>query len=321
MLNSILLPLDGSAFSETALEAAVDLARRSDAELHVVHVREPVPFPAMEAAGEIIATNMSLMDSAHRTYLDHMLERIERMLGRPVTSALLEPPVADALATYVSDHDIDLIVMATHGRSGIVRYVLGSVAAGLVARADTRFLLVRPERRNADANVLLTHAPILLPLDGTTQSEIAIPRAIELANMLESTIVLTRVVAPAYMLGPESAGIVMLEDPDETERRRAEAASYLTRVADRMRGEVERPRTLVVVDPAPANGIVRAARSESVRAVVLATHARRGLKRLVLGSVSERVLSASPAPVLLTRIHENAETRRAQPAAAGHGIH
>jgi nucleotide-binding universal stress UspA family protein len=138
----VLVPLDGSAFAEAALPAAADLAAAFGAHLELLQVVERLPYPhgvpytpvALKPAAELRAA---------REYLDRAATTL-RERGRPVTVRAEVGPVGRTIAAVARERDADLIVMATHGRGGATRLVLGSTAAGVLHLSGSPVLLVRP---------------------------------------------------------------------------------------------------------------------------------------------------------------------------------
>ncbi len=301
MIRSILVPLDGSPFSEAALGPALALARGAGARLHIVHAREPLrPLP-MEAPLLGAVDVEPLMEAAHHAYLQRVTAKAQSALRHPVSYALVEPPAVDALAEYIEGQAIDLVVMATHGRSGVVRMVLGSVAAALLERCDAPVLLVRPQQSAQKETHLRPAAPVLVPLDGSSEAELGLPPAIAIARLLGAPITLVRVVEPFRLFGSASVRFTGEASPAETSRREAAARDALERAASRVAEHADRPDTLVIVDSEPARGIMAAARTCGAGLIALATHARGGLGRVVYGSVAEQLIAHGPSPVLLCR--------------------
>ena len=126
MYRSILVPLDGSSFGEQAPPYALGIARRAQAELYLAHVLIAPPIPAFDAAGEA-----DLRAQAH-VYLEGLVARVQAHRDGPITTVLLDGPVAEALHDHAVAIEADLVVMTTHGHSALSRFWLGSVADKLV---------------------------------------------------------------------------------------------------------------------------------------------------------------------------------------------
>ncbi len=139
MFRNIMLPVDGSHFSELALPLAVKLAKADRAQLHIVRVHE-VATPTAEAV-----ITMNYDDLVREWELDGLRATTARAreAGLEPTTELLEGPIIAALQRYIANAGIDLVVMSTHGRSGLRRAILGSVAEQCVRSTDVPVLLVK----------------------------------------------------------------------------------------------------------------------------------------------------------------------------------
>lgn len=291
MYASILVPLDGSRFAEEAIPHALDLVRQSGARLHLVTVRTPTAALLADLAGRHVET--AAADPEQR-YLDRMCERLCDELGESVSFELLEPPVADALNDYALEHGVDIIVMTTHGRGGLSRAWLGSVADALVRRATVPVLLYRPGmERGSDS-----FRNILVPLDGSAESETAVPRAVELGGLTGARYTLLRVVQMPFLMEGLTSAELLRVDSDELDRRRGDAERYLRRLADRI-GKDGDVRTTTLLHERPADAILQHARDCDADLIAMATRGLGGWKRMVLGSVADKVLRGAEQPVLL----------------------
>lgn len=145
MYKKIMVPLDGSDFAEEALSHALKLAEAFGSELYLVQV---IMSPAMVAVPYDISYQFSesyreaALKEAH-DYMSHTAARFAEKLPNRLHTKVIEGNVIDSLLEYANFNDMDLIVMATHGRSGISRWVLGSVAERLLRTANSPVFLVR----------------------------------------------------------------------------------------------------------------------------------------------------------------------------------
>lgn len=142
MFKKILVPLDGSSFSEEALPHARELAMCGEAEIILARVDEPFePPPGVFVAATAVPEVVRLTAGE---YLEQIASRLQ-LAGLKVNSVVLEGKVAEALLKFAKDEGVDLIVMSTHGRTGLSRLLMGSVAEQVVHGARCPVLLVRPE--------------------------------------------------------------------------------------------------------------------------------------------------------------------------------
>lgn len=137
MYRRILVPTDGSEGARAALEHAMGLAELTGAELHVVHAVDPTLVPP-EIGGENV---VGALKEAGRTLVERARERASDE-GLGVETAVLSGPPHEAVRRYAADRDVDLVVMGTHGRTGLDRWLLGSVAERLVRTSPVPVLTV-----------------------------------------------------------------------------------------------------------------------------------------------------------------------------------
>lgn len=283
MFEHILVPLDGSELAERVLPCAEQMARATGAVLHLVRV-VAVPPPTWGTrtrpglARSHVALNNPLVAETHAAgvYLDGVRARLVTG-GLPVRVASLSGDTASRLLAYERTQGIDLVTLCSHGRAGLARFALGSVAARLLHQSASPLLLVRAFGPPVD----LTQA--VVPLDGSRLAEATLPVVEALAGPLLSGVTLLRAVGTA--------------------REGLEAERYLDRIAERLRREAAplqvlgACRTRVVVDD-PAPLILETAAD---KVVITATHGRTGLMRWALGSVADQVARGGAAGVLAVR--------------------
>ena len=298
-MGDILVTIDGSAFSEYALPVALDIARRSRARVHVVQVHEAAM--AVVQGGDVPVFDQTLDQMLRRQeekYLLTLANRCEQRGVRPRTE-LLDGPVSAAISRYAAEVGIDMIVMTTHGRGGISRAWVGSVADALVRRGPVPVLLVRPKQDQANWDRELQTRHILVPLDGSPLSESVLSHAVALGSLNRARYTLLRIVLPLPFLAMPGAPPVFNEEG--ARQSVADADVYLERVAGRLRAEGVRVDVKAVMHSVPAQGILDYAACNAVDAIVMATHGRGGWSRVALGSVADKVMRGTMMPVMLYR--------------------
>jgi nucleotide-binding universal stress UspA family protein len=310
MYRSLLVPLDGSPFGEHALPLALAIARRAGSTIQLVNVA--VPLAEAYAEGIFVAPTdlQSEYVKQQHTYLGGVADRLRARAAVEVRTLVLEGEVASTLRVHAEASKASLVVMATHGRGALGRFWLGSVADDLVRHLSQPLLLVRPEEEAPDLGIEPDLSHILLPLDGTELAEQMLGPALELASMMPAAeVILMRVVKPATHTPyyPPEAGMdreaqaLLREMRVMQDRLHREAEEYLAKVAGRVREKGLRVRTHVAVEGQPAVAILNEAKREGTGVIALATHGRRGLARLMLGSVADKVIRAAHGPVLVLR--------------------
>ncbi|CAN5773119.1 universal stress protein [soil metagenome] len=301
MLKDILVPLDGSSFSEHSLPYAVDTARRTGAKLHLVQVHEP---PVPSAYPDAVPAYDERWDGALRAqeqeYLQSLAHRCMEHAGVSPVTEILDGPVSKVIASYAAETDIDLIVMTTHGRGGISRAWVGSVADSLVRRVSVPVMLIRPKEQVLDWSRGSDARHVLIPLDGSAMAEAILEPAASLAKRSGARVTLLRIVLPVpFVIGPHAAGPAYSEAG--ASQSRANAAQYLNHTASLLRARGIAVTVDTVFHTVPAVGILDYAATHAVDTIAMATHGRGGWSRIALGSVADKVMRGSMMPVLLYR--------------------
>lgn len=293
MSRRILVPLDGSPLAERALPYAESLARAFEATILLVRAVQFPGFGVLENG----QAQIRAMEEAEQ-YLESTAAGV-REHGVPAETATPYGRPAGWILEEVPLRHADVIVMATHGRSGIGRLLFGSVAESVLARSPVPVLLVRAWRDTAPRPIV--GAPwVLVPVDGSAFSERALARAAQLATDVRAGLLLTRVV-PNPAAGLEAAGGELAPPSDEEITALvAEARSDLQRLAQTVREA--HPHLSVDIDVRvgdPGAGIGEAAEEYRAGVVVMATHGRSGVPRVVFGSVANDVIRHGTVPLLL----------------------
>lgn len=300
MYRSLLVPLDGSRFGEHALPLALTIARRAGCSIHLVRVHVPfTPLSADSLSPFSYEVEVKVMEQ-ERAYLDGVMKQLANVSTVPVTTALLEGPVAETMQEYALTSGADLIVMTTHGYGPLSRFWLGSVADEMMRRATAPVLLVRPHEEPLDlvSEPALHH--ILIPLDGSLQAEQAIACANTLGTVMQSEYTLLRVYG-ADIDAVSLSAVAQSERESGTEQLRRHAEDYLNRVAGHLQQQGHTVQTQAVQGRHPASVILDTALSRPVDLIALETHGHRGLRRLFLGSVADKVIRGASMPILVHR--------------------
>ncbi|MCK4331593.1 MAG: universal stress protein [Dehalococcoidia bacterium] len=296
MYHRILVPLDTSELAEVALPYAEQMAGRLGSEITLMSVSH--------SAGE-------KEQRVFRSYIQETVavtkERANRYLEKPtgqdvkVESAILVGNPAEEIVDYAERENIDVIVMATHGRSGIGRWALGSVADKVLRATERPVVLIRAKGARPDMLKKGVFKRALVPLDGSKESEAVIPYIEELASMLGAEVTLLQVLAivyHVYISGDAPAQVPYTEE--EMKPLKASAESYLEKVGSGLKGKGVTTKCQVRVGAA-GHEIIKLADEIGADIVAMSTHGRSGVGRLVFGSVAEKVVRTGNTPVLLVR--------------------
>ena len=288
-LRKILCPIDWSEPSYAALDRAGELAARFGAELCVLHVvpfSPPFPADLMVIVPHAVETDRERMEAAARQ-LDEVMAR------HPQLHVKMRPIVkmgytANEIACLAREENADLIMLATHGRSGLTHLMLGSVAEKVLHLSPCPVLTVRPDE-SGEMPALLPLETILCPIDYSEASLAALDAASELAEYSGAGLnVLHVVAAPTSELGTDA-----YVSPEE---RAADRKRLSDLIAERVPAAVTAHPVLRSGDP--AHEIEHAARKEKAGLVVIATHGTTGWRHMVFGSVAEAIVRQAHCPVL-----------------------
>ena len=296
----ILVPLDGSTESAAALAPAAEIARRAGGRLVlvtapvVVGVDVPPWFGAAPMQAGAVPVDLPDIDALIRqaevdsvAYLKAQADDAAA-LGVTADTQILESPPAEAILGAAEAHDAWLIVMATHGRGGLSRWAIGSVAEHVIHRSTRPLVLVRT---GAAAPFALRRIAVML--DGSPTARAVLPTVTSLARAFDAAVTLVYVAGDPQLDGFEAARDVQIADV--TEHLAVEA------VALRAAGIDAAAR---VIDGGDVAAAMQTLADEGVDLIALTTHGRTGLLRLALGSVADKVVRGAPVPVLLQRIVE-----------------
>jgi nucleotide-binding universal stress UspA family protein len=297
-IRRILYPTDFSATATQALKHALFLAEQFEAELHMLHAiilhesdpRDPdrhFPEPS-----EILNQLFEIADS-------EMAEIVRKNEAK--TFSLVEAKVrgysaGEVILQYADEHDIDLVVMGTHGRRGPARLFLGSVAEEVVRHAPCPVLTLREEKAPQAIEAV---EKILVPVDFSPYSQEALSYAKEVAALYGAGLqVLHTIEEPAYPYFYTPGGTYSPVEQLEALREKAEEA------LDKMLSETpgpEVPAERIVATGRPASEIARFAEARGSDMVVIATHGLTGLERLLVGSTAEQVVRLAHCPVFTVK--------------------
>ena len=299
MYEKILVPLDGSELAEVVLPYAEELAGRLGSEITLVNVL--IFFS--ESAPDLY---LRLRQYYIEKMVENTREAAERYVKKPqgkaikVESRILLGNPAEEIVEYANKEDIDLIVMATHGRTGISRWALGSVANKVVRATKRPVGLIRAKGARPDVRQKGILNKALVPLDGSKEGEAVIPYVEELALKLKAEVILLQVLSTSYQaITAERYGYVSYT-AQQMESDKAFARNYLEKVGARLKRKGMTVKSEVRLGIA-AEEIIKLADEMYADVVAMSTHGRSGIGRWVFGSVADRVLHEGNTPLLLVR--------------------
>lgn len=295
IVSKVLVPLDGSPLAEEALPVAVRLARGAGAALHLVLVQGPAPVAVPFGFGQTPVGDEREIGERLRHYLVSTAEGLTAKYGLPVTWAVEHGEPAEEIAAIVRAQRVSLVVMTTHGRGGLSRLWLGSVADELLRRVTAPVLLLRP----GEHSFMAGSQRIVVGLDGSEQAERTLETAIALGALApQASFLLALVIEPPQtVVLPMEAPLYA--PPDWPEAQRSRATDYLTGLARRLGERGLEVSTCVRIGPDVASQLADLARESRATVIALATRGARGVERLLLGSVTDKVIRIAEQPVLV----------------------
>lgn len=297
MYTRLLIPLDGSKTAEAALPYGRTLARTLKIPVELLSIVDMSVLTTQVFRGggyfeTIVAESARSMEEylkrVAKTFPDHeIMCTVEK--GKP-EDVIIEKAGSDATLT----------AMATHGRSGFNRLLLGSVAEKVLRSSINPLLLIRAsEETNSEAQAVLKS--VIVPLDGSELAETVLPTAMWLAKTLKLEVLLLRAyhipintyagMEDAYPVDYERIGVAL----------RSVAQSYLeSKVGELKRNGIEKV-SCAIAEGSGAGEIAGLGRRTADNLIAMCTHGRSGVRRWVLGSVTEKVVRLSGDPVLIVR--------------------
>ncbi|MFC2071521.1 universal stress protein [Chloroflexota bacterium] len=309
MYRRMLVPLDGSELAEVVFIYAKELAGRLDLEVILLQVGSP-------AAAEFAPMRQAYIEKAAEI-VKHQAREVQAKTGiqtggKPieVRGELAIGYPAEEILRYADENAVDLILMATHGRSGRKRWTLGSVADKVLRSSKVPVWLVRAGIPEKPVSGQWTMKTMLVPLDGSELAESVLPHVEIMAKQWETEpmdVVLLRVCEPPILptyYSPDLSDVPLnwgQFTQQETDRGKEVAKKYLAEIEKRLKDINISLRSEVLVGKA-ADTIVDYAKKNPFDLIVMATHGRAGLSRWVYGSIAEYVLLGVSSPVFLVRM-------------------
>lgn len=298
----ILVPLDGSDVAKSALAAAAGMSRLFDSELTLITVLpESTRLSERVAAGReapVDGAPESRPDTGSDvvSYLEEVAGELRQSGVHANHAAVFNTDPATEIVLTARDRHLDLIIMASRGRSGLVRGLLGSVTDRVIHSSPIPVMVVP----SGDDSATDQWAPksVIAPLDGSALAETALPHVESISSAANAPITLVRASPFPLTYGGDPYGGLptgMLAIADEDER---EAKRYLVEVATRLRARGRTVETQVGSGH-PRSEITRLAQDTDDAMVVMTTRGTSGLTRWVVGSVADGVIRSSGVPVLV----------------------
>jgi nucleotide-binding universal stress UspA family protein len=284
MWQKILVPLDGSELAELALPYAQELAGAFNSELILLYVSE---------ASEKEYLHM------HQLYLEEIALPMKKTVER-VSPVVISGKPAEAVVKYTRKNDIGLIVMASHGHSGIIPWAKGGIAGKVIRTTGVPLLLIKETKRRHQAKEKRRISRILFCLDGSRAGEAAIVLIKELKSRLAAEVILLEVVPEGRHVRTIGGLDYILYPEPEIETFKAEAKEYLDKVYKRLQGDRGELKVEIRLGDV-SREILNLARKEKASLIAISSHGHSGMTKWVFGSTAQKIMEDSSIPVLVVR--------------------
>jgi nucleotide-binding universal stress UspA family protein len=310
MYSKVIVPLDGSELSEQALPYAQLVAQSLSVPIELVQAFDILP-PGMLGTQSQSVIDQIVAGAQERAavYLSSVRQRLEEQ-GHSVSASTVRGAPGDAIVTQAGTDPTALVVMSTHGRGGIARWVLGSVTDKVLHTIPNPMLIVRATV-TGPASPQSSVRTVLVPLDGSPLAELSLAHAASVAAALTASISLLRITPTGdyyrYQLTASTPEMSVIPDFDPVSADELvdadadDVSAYLADVENRLAiDHAHGVATAHQTHQNVAQAIIDKA-SEQPSLIVMTTHGRSGVGRVVLGSVTDRVVRHSNSPVLVIR--------------------
>lgn len=283
MYEDILVPVDGSEGAIEILHHTAAQAEYWDATVHLLYVadtsRDSVTVVDASVVDALVTEGESIVEDAASTLRSH---------GVAYETDVVQGTPAPTIIEYAQRYQHDLVVLPTHGRTGLSRHFVGSVTEKVVRLSPTPVLTARMQ---PDEELRFPYASILIPTDGSPGAEAGAEHGLRLAAALDGAVHALGVTETAS-LGPDVRSV--LSDT----ALEAAAAEAVDDILDRAEQRGISNTTRHVVQGNPADEIRETIAENHIDVVTMGTTGRRGVERILLGSVAERTVRSAPVPVI-----------------------
>jgi nucleotide-binding universal stress UspA family protein len=296
MFDHILVPLDGSTLAEIVLPHLVLLSRMNHTRVTLIRVLDP--HVRRIQGQQVDPFEWQMRKAEVDIYLTGVVRQLESA-GVEASKVTLEGRAAEVIIDYAADQKVSLILLSSHGESGLTGWNVSSVVQKIILRARTSLMIVRAYKERPGELDDLRYQKILLPLDGSARAEVALPVAAALARSSQAQLVAVHVVQkpPIPRRTPLEAEDSELSDR-LVERNRLAAAQYLNDLPAQLGMAVE---TRLLIDDNPLAALHRFVEQEQVQLVILSAHGYGGETHWPFGSLVVSFLAYGGAPLLVVQ--------------------
>lgn len=294
MFDKILIPLDGSPLAETVLPHVIALARGYESDIYLLRVLDPQGVPTISGSRDHL--EWQIIKAEAKAYLNNIRDRLQEIDLHPEIH-IMEGSAAESILEFSADHDINLMVLSSHGQSGISGWNVSSVVQKIILRARTSVMIVRAYHPFKGGLTELQYRRILVPLDGSLRAEVVLPVVNKLASEQGSELIICHVVRR-----PEMPRRIQLSQEDielsekVTQRNRIEASRYLEQVNSIVDAKTD---TRLIVDDSIVAPLYELVEQEQIDLVVLCAHGYSGGTKWPYGSTVISFIAYGNTPMLI----------------------
>ncbi|MFL7790862.1 MAG: universal stress protein [Anaerolineae bacterium] len=306
MLNHILVPLDGSLLAECVLSHTITLAQVFDTHLTLLRVVERDQSTGLKRAIDPLQWQIRKVEAG--VYLDSVVARLNR-IGLQAEKIILEGLPQERIIEFTRDRGIDMIIISTHGQSGLSGWNVSSVVQKVILHAHVPMMIVRAHASPATDVAQMSYQRVLVPLDGSRRAEFALPLAKKIASFHNSQLLLVHAVVK-----PEIPRHTPFSEEERqlvdrlTKLNQMRAGEYLKRLQGQLSPDVE---TRIIVGDVPAASLQDFVAQENVDLVVLSAHGYTGGTRWPYGSIALNFIAYGTTPLLIVQDLSSGEMERA----------
>ncbi len=299
MFSKMLIPLDGSKTAEKVLPYARAIGGVLKIPVELLAVVD-IGEMAMHATASKARYLDTMVEDAERGNAEYLKKIAAKAAGVNIKWTVEKGRPEDVIVEKAAADKNALIAMATHGRSGLNRWLLGSVAEKVLRGAENPLLLVRAgDEIEAEGKIALTS--VIVPLDGSELAEMAIPSVVALAKTMNLEVILFRAYGIPYSVYSGADGYAAVDFDELMAGVKSEAVEYMEKKAEEVKKQGVKKVSFVTKEGMSADEIIAFGRATADNLIAMCSHGRSGVKRWVLGSVTETVVRHSGEPVLVVR--------------------
>jgi nucleotide-binding universal stress UspA family protein len=296
MFDKLLVPLDGSSLAECVLPHAAKIARASDSQIYFLRVLDPIS--AATRPRSVDPFDWQVRKAEAESYLKNVASRFDD-IGLRSNTVILEGKAAENIIDFAHTNGINLIIMSSHGQSGISGWNVSSVVQKVILRAQTSIMIVRAYQHNPQSIEDFEYQRILLPLDGSQRAEYVLPLATSIAGSGKTEIIIAHIVKKPEMprRTPLSQDDMALIN-ELTERNRVEASKYIEDLESRFDCEVD---TRLMVSDHVGSSLHQIVEQDDVDLVILSAHGYSGESRWPYGRTVVSFIAYGTTPLLVVQ--------------------